>query len=122
MVGQAKRGNGSKKPAAKPAATTNNAEDSYIVFSSDANDGAKAKKADTSKHEVKGNEPVGENAPNKRLDTRKLIGGNSWTGKLPVNMLSEHCQKQRWEKPEYTMVCMCSFMGPWLLNSADGLI
>jgi ATP-dependent RNA helicase DHX57 len=23
---------------------------------------------------------------------------------LPVNLLSEHCQKQRWEKPEYTIV------------------
>ncbi|KAL1999239.1 hypothetical protein VTN02DRAFT_4828 [Thermoascus thermophilus] len=34
---------------------------------------------------------------------KEIIGGSSWTGKLPVNMLSEHCQKQKWEKPEYTM-------------------
>ena len=40
----------------------------------------------------------------KRPDTRTLIGGASWTGKLPVTLLSEHCQKQKWEKPEYTMV------------------
>lgn len=40
----------------------------------------------------------------KKPDTRTLIGGASWTGKLPVNMLSEHCQKQKWAKPEYTMV------------------
>jgi ATP-dependent RNA helicase DHX57 len=40
----------------------------------------------------------------KRPDVKKLIGGASWTGKLPVNLLSEHCQKQRWEKPEYTTV------------------
>ena len=40
----------------------------------------------------------------RRPDTRKLIGGASWTGKLPVTLLSEHCQKQKWEKPEYTMV------------------
>lgn len=40
----------------------------------------------------------------KKVDTRKLIGGASWTGKLPVNMLAEHCQKQKWAKPEYTMV------------------
>ena len=39
----------------------------------------------------------------KRPDTRTLIGGASWTGKLPLNMLSEHCQKQKWGKPEYTM-------------------
>lgn len=40
----------------------------------------------------------------KKPTTRSVIGGASWTGKLPVNMLAEHCQKQRWEKPEYTMV------------------
>ena len=39
-----------------------------------------------------------------RPDTRTLIGGASWTGKLPVNLLSETCQKQRWEKPDYSMV------------------
>ncbi|KAJ4167776.1 putative ATP-dependent RNA helicase ucp12 [Fusarium falciforme] len=32
---------------------------------------------------------------------KQLIGGSSWTGKLPVNLLSEYCQKQRWERPEY---------------------
>ncbi|KAL8783847.1 MAG: hypothetical protein Q9213_004337 [Squamulea squamosa] len=46
--------------------------------------------------------PPGQEAP-KRPDTRALIGGASWTGKLPVNMLSEHCQKQKWGKPDYTM-------------------
>lgn len=40
----------------------------------------------------------------KKPTVKSIIGGASWTGKLPVNMLSEHCQKQRWEKPEYTMV------------------
>lgn len=42
--------------------------------------------------------------PPKKPDTRTLIGGASWTGKLPVNMLSEHCQKQKWHKPDYSMV------------------
>ncbi|ODA81741.1 hypothetical protein RJ55_00244 [Drechmeria coniospora] len=32
---------------------------------------------------------------------KQIIGGSSWTGKLPVNLLSEYCQKQRWERPEY---------------------
>jgi ATP-dependent RNA helicase DHX57 len=41
--------------------------------------------------------------PPKKPDTRTLIGGASWTGKLPVNLLSEHCQKQKWNKPEYNM-------------------
>ena len=35
---------------------------------------------------------------------RTLVGGESWTGKLPVNILSEYCQKNKWEKPEYSMV------------------
>jgi ATP-dependent RNA helicase DHX57 len=54
--------------------------------------------------------PPGKDGPDllgeapKRPDVKKLIGGASWTGKLPVNMLSEHCQKQKWDKPEYTMV------------------
>lgn len=40
----------------------------------------------------------------KKPSVKEVIGGASWTGKLPVNMLSEHCQKQKWEKPEYSMV------------------
>lgn len=55
----------------------------------------KAKKTD--------GEAAPEDAPRKP-DTRTLIGGASWTGKLPMNLLSAHCQKQKWDKPEYTMV------------------
>lgn len=40
----------------------------------------------------------------KKPTVKQVIGGASWTGKLPVNLLSEHCQKQKWGKPEYTMV------------------
>jgi predicted lipid-binding transport protein (Tim44 family) len=40
----------------------------------------------------------------KKPSVKQVIGGASWTGKLPVNMMSEHCQKHKWEKPEYTMV------------------
>ncbi|OJI79471.1 hypothetical protein ASPTUDRAFT_131100 [Aspergillus tubingensis CBS 134.48] len=40
----------------------------------------------------------------KKPSVKEVIGGASWTGKLPVNMLAEHCQKQKWEKPEYTMI------------------
>ena len=38
-----------------------------------------------------------------RPDARKIIGGASWTGKLPVNLLSEHCQRQKWNRPDYSM-------------------
>lgn len=47
-----------------------------------------------------------EDAP-KKPDTRTLIAGASWTGKLPVNLLSEHFQKQQWSKPDYRIVCHC---------------
>ena len=107
MVGQGKRsggGGGSKKGSTTPAQS---AEDSYIAFSNGKDDAKGKKKADpkapTGKDGVNTVSPNGEDAP-KKPDTRKLIGGASWTGKLPVNMLSEHCQKQKWEKPEYTMV------------------
>lgn len=44
----------------------------------------------------------------KKPSVKEVIGGASWTGKLPVNMLAEHCQKQKWEKPEYSMVIDCA--------------
>ena len=106
MVGQGKRGGGgaSKKGSTTPAQNT---EDSYIVFSNAKDDPKGKKKADpkasTSKDGVNANSPNGEDAP-KKPDTRKLIGGASWTGKLPMTLLSEHSQKQKWVKPEYTMV------------------
>ncbi|KAK5689355.1 putative ATP-dependent RNA helicase ucp12 [Elasticomyces elasticus] len=40
----------------------------------------------------------------KKPDTRTLIAGSSWTGKLPMTLFNEHVQKQpMWEKPEYTV-------------------
>jgi HrpA-like RNA helicase len=55
------------------------------------------KKGDKKKQEQK--EPEGPPRP----DVKKIIGGASWTGKLPVNLLSEHCQRQKWNKPDYQM-------------------
>jgi ATP-dependent RNA helicase DHX57 len=100
-------GGGAKKPS--PATTTG--DDSFIVFSNSDKDPKPKKPAATSaagSSSQDGPALVGE-AP-KRPDVKKLIGGASWTGKLPVNMLSEHCQKQKWEKPEYTMVSLCQLM------------
>ncbi|KAF2087876.1 P-loop containing nucleoside triphosphate hydrolase protein [Saccharata proteae CBS 121410] len=91
------RGGGGSKKSSAPSPATNNGEDtSYIVFSN-AKGEPKNKKDGKAKEEAKP-----EEGP-KKPDTRTLIGGASWTGKLPVNMLSEHCQKLKWEKPEYTM-------------------
>ncbi|RMD44977.1 hypothetical protein DV735_g59, partial [Chaetothyriales sp. CBS 134920] len=73
----------SAKPAPKPS------EDDYIVFSNKPGP-------------VKPKKEAAEPGP-PRPDARKIIGGASWTGKLPVNLLSEHCQRERWNKPEYSM-------------------
>ena len=78
-------------------------EGDHVVFG----DPKSSKKKETSKPEASSNgakQPAnGTEEAGKRADTRALIGGASWTGKLPVNMLSEHCQKQKWFKPDYTM-------------------
>ncbi|CAD0087243.1 unnamed protein product [Aureobasidium mustum] len=100
---------------AATAATANGEDTSFIVFSN-GKDSKKSKKNDSTPPTASSSSTAakgkGKNAgpeldmagdPVKKPDTRTLIGGQSWTGKLPVNMLSEHCQKQKWEKPEYTM-------------------
>ncbi|KAG9601620.1 P-loop containing nucleoside triphosphate hydrolase protein, partial [Aureobasidium melanogenum] len=107
--------NKSGKKNAATAATANGEDTSYIVFSN-GKDSKKSKKNDSTPPATSNSSTTakgkGKNAgpeldmagdPVKKPDTRTLIGGQSWTGKLPVNMLSEHCQKQKWEKPEYTM-------------------
>lgn len=105
--GQSKGGKpGSGQTTKKPSSTTAG-DDSFIVFSNSDKE-PKAKKATV----IPAAGSSGQDGPAlagevpQRPNVKKLIGGASWTGKLPVNMLSEHCQKQRWEKPEYTMVCV----------------
>lgn len=96
--------------AKKPLAVPPEEDGSYIVFG----DGKSEKKAKKQEHRVprdnmeSSNSQVVSEEVAKKPDTRTLIGGASWTGKLPVNMLSEHCQKQKWAKPEYTMVIISS--------------
>ncbi|KAI9765735.1 MAG: hypothetical protein M1840_007168 [Geoglossum simile] len=103
------KGGTGKKQSAKLHA---DADDSYIVFTDSkgksrgdtnprANVPAKLGPAGAANTTGTTGSATGE-AP-KKPDTRTLIGGASWTGKLPLNLLSEHCQKQKWEKPEYTM-------------------
>nr|POE62389.1 putative atp-dependent rna helicase ucp12 [Quercus suber] len=106
-------GNNKKK---QPVAATANGEDtSYIVFGRDdgkdkkktvkpSESGASAPSSKT-KDAPPNNSKAGKDAPpaEKKPDTRTLIAGASWTGKLPMTLFNEHCQKQRWEKPEYTI-------------------
>jgi hypothetical protein len=108
--GQAKGGKPGGGGAAKKASpATTGADDSFIVFSNSDKD-PKPKRPANNDSGTSAAGPSGQDGPAlageapKRPDVKKLIGGASWTGKLPVNMLSEHCQKQKWEKPEYTMV------------------
>jgi ATP-dependent RNA helicase DHX57 len=91
-----------------PKKTVPPEEDSSFIVFGDAR--PKKKRAETSaegsgQNDGKGKAPAGqpEDAP-KRQDTRTLIAGASWTGKLPVNLLSEHFQKQHWNKPDYRIV------------------
>jgi len=106
---------GSGKPssgtgAKKGTATANGPDDSFIVFSNSDKEPKPKKPAGSNDVSGANEGPSGLSGPalageaTKRPDVKKLIGGASWTGKLPVNLLSEHCQKQKWEKPEYTMV------------------
>ena len=89
--------------AGKSSGPTKDTEGDHIVFG----DAKSAKKtADTRKQKGKNEETsaqISSSTEAAKPDTRTLIGGASWTGKLPVNILSEHCQKQKWQKPEYSM-------------------
>lgn len=93
----------------KPKKAVSNVPNSEHVVFSNTNDqpkktdGKRSSGRDRIDDSSKGAPPISDAQP-KRPDARTLIGGNaSWSGKLPVNLLSEHCQKQKWEKPEYTM-------------------
>ncbi|KAI9828804.1 MAG: hypothetical protein M1832_001909 [Thelocarpon impressellum] len=98
--GPSRGGTAPKKP---PTSAPTEADDSFIVFTNDKGKGRDVPKPPPlTDAALESSGTPAQDAP-KRPDVKKLIGGASWTGKLPVNMLSEHCQKQRWAKPEYTM-------------------
>lgn len=99
---------GGKKSQAS-ASTINGEDTSYIVFGNDK-PGKKGKQTQNAPPATTG-KGKGNDAPaagaqpeaEKKPDTRTLIAGSSWTGKLPQTLFNEHCQKQRWERPEYTV-------------------
>lgn len=63
----------------------------------------------------------GPSLPAPKPTVKQLIGGSSWTGKLPVNLLSEYCQKQRWERPEYDTRKTPDGFSVWVTLSAKDL-
>lgn len=77
----------SSKAAGKKAAPP---EDDLLIFTTDK----ERKKKDTAAADAGPPEPPKPTA-------KQIIGGQSWTGKLPVNLLSEHCQKMKWQRPDY---------------------
>jgi ATP-dependent RNA helicase DHX57 len=85
-------GGGGKKTPAKPPP-----EDDFIIFTNSTKD-PKPKKGGPSAAAGVSETPA--DGPPKPT-VKQIIGGASWTGKLPVNLLSEHCQKQKWERPDY---------------------
>lgn len=103
--GQSKGGKPGSGQGAKPSPATTTGDDSFIVFSNSDKDPKPKRPAPSAAgpSNLDGPALAGE-AVAPRPNVKKIIGGASWTGKLPVNLLSEHCQKQKWEKPEYTMV------------------
>jgi ATP-dependent RNA helicase DHX57 len=82
-----------KKATPKPAE-----DDSFIVFSnSDKEPKKRGGNAGSASKLPPGEEEIGPPKPT----VKQIIGGSSWTGKLPVNLLSEHCQKMKWDRPDY---------------------
>lgn len=111
----------------KKALPRTDEDDSFIVFSDAKHDPNKGQGSGSlqpesgDKRRANGGKVdlTTEDGP-KKPTTRQLIGGASWTGKLPMNLLAEHCQKQKWEKPEYTMNKLPDgFYSHTLLRSRD---
>ncbi|KAI4251974.1 MAG: hypothetical protein LQ352_004537, partial [Teloschistes flavicans] len=115
------KGGGKGSSSKKPAKLSIVEEDgSNIIF--DDGKPRKSKKNSQKETESKQQAASGDAGPElpKKPDTRQLIGGASWTGKLPANLLSEHCQKQKWGKPEYTMSKTShGFLSSVILRSVD---
>ncbi|KAL2017572.1 hypothetical protein VTK56DRAFT_1945 [Thermocarpiscus australiensis] len=97
-TGKSKKKDAKKQPS----------EGDFIVFTNSDKD-PKGKRGgpsnnNSTKSAPSNNSPANATDGPPRPTARQLIGGASWTGKLPVNLLSEHCQKQKWEKPEYNTI------------------
>ncbi|KAK5630812.1 hypothetical protein RRF57_006527 [Xylaria bambusicola] len=88
----------SKKPA-KPSKKPPQ-EDDFIIFTNSTKDTKPKRGGQGSSKGKAGDDEQMPTGPPKPT-VKQIIGGSSWTGKLPVNLLSEHCQRQKWDKPDY---------------------
>lgn len=96
-------GSSSKKPSKPSKPPPQPREDDFIVFTNSTKEPKRKTQGDASAGKPGGPEQPGEEGPPKPT-VKQIIGGASWTGKLPVNLLSEHCQRQKWDKPSYDNV------------------
>lgn len=101
-AGTGSAGANSSKKSSKQKAPAAPKEDDFIVFTNSDKEPKARKKQNAGSSGTPGpaDGPPGPPKPT----VKQIVGGASWTGKLPVNLLSEHCQKQKWEKPSYDNV------------------
>ncbi|PTB62862.1 P-loop containing nucleoside triphosphate hydrolase protein [Trichoderma citrinoviride] len=108
-----------KKGKVKAAAPT---PSQASAASKDGNGGAsgKGKKGQKGQKGAAGSDAAPEAPPAAapKPTVKQLIGGSSWTGKLPVNLLSEHCQKQKWDRPVYDTRKTAEGFSVWVTLSA----
>ncbi|KAM7201476.1 putative ATP-dependent RNA helicase ucp12 [Rhypophila sp. PSN 637] len=88
----------SKNNAKKGAASAVKPEDDFIVFTNSDKDPKSRRGGPSNSAAPAEGEETGPPKPT----IKQIIGGASWTGKLPVNLLSEHCQKMKWDRPDYS--------------------
>lgn len=86
--------------------------------SKDGNGGGKGKKGPKAADDAPA-EALPPVAP--KPTVKQIIGGSSWTGKLPVNLLSEYCQKQKWDRPVYDTRKTPEGFSVWVTLSAKDL-
>lgn len=95
-----------------PVAGLNGEDTSFIVFGNDKGNkkGKQATEQTATPGPAQAKGKAKDAASNsgtaeaeKKPDTRTLVAGASWTGKLPMTLFNELCQKQKWERPEYVV-------------------
>ncbi|KAI1411937.1 P-loop containing nucleoside triphosphate hydrolase protein [Hypoxylon sp. FL1857] len=98
----------SSSKASKNAGDASQPNDDFIVFTNSTKDsksnkrggGGQGSSSNAGGKKAGPGESAEPSGPPKPT-VKQIIGGASWTGKLPVNLLSEHCQRQKWDKPDY---------------------
>lgn len=96
---------GLSKAKAKEAELANAAKGGNAKASSKtvaASQDKKPGKGGTSSQSVMEEQPVSERQPT----IQERLGCKGWTGKLPVTLLNELCQKSKWKNPEYIVVSL----------------